>query len=111
MRYLYFLFVVACFPEFDDERAKLYIENPSEDYDGDGLKDAADCDDGNPNIRLEIRYYKDQDGDGFGMETESVLACPNAIPAGYIEEKTRNDEPLPLPSKIALFSAVRRCVV
>ena len=90
MHYFSVLFVVACFPSFDEEQAKSFVENPNEDYDGDRLMDAADCDDGDPNVGPQIRYYKDNDNDGFGVESESILVCPQDVPSGYVEGKERS---------------------
>ena len=37
-----------------------------------------------------IRYYFDGDSDGFGIESQSELACPADKSDGYIEVKIRN---------------------
>ena len=86
------LTLLACFPEIKESEEGRFPENPTDDYDQDGFMDAEDCDDTNPLITLEVRYYADADGDGFGTESDSVLSCPADKPDGYIEEKTRNGQ-------------------
>ena len=78
--------LLACFPEFPANRAIDFVENPAHDYDGDGIYDDEDCDDGNPLIRLESIWYKDDDGDGFGLESQSDWACENEKPDGYVAQ-------------------------
>ena len=82
--------LLACFPEIKNSEELRFPENPYEDYDQDGFLDAEDCDETNPLITLAVRYYRDSDGDGFGSETESELACPADKSDGYIEEKLRD---------------------
>ena len=57
-------------------------------YDGDPYDDASDCDDSNPG--LPQWYYKDADGDGFGLQTDSHLWCPDEKEDGYILSVERN---------------------
>ena len=90
MRTLVLLISVGCFPDFDEERAKLIVDNPNHDFDGDGLLDALDCNDANNDITSPITYYWDGDGDGFPTESISDLACPEEKKDGYVEAKTRN---------------------
>ena len=78
---------LACFPEILESEEKRFPDNPNHDYDDDDYMDAEDCDDRNPDITVEVQYYRDDDGDGFGLESDSVLVCPADKPEGYIEEK------------------------
>ena len=41
----------GCFQELDPDLAKQFPDYPNHDFDGDGLLDAEDCDDSDPNIR------------------------------------------------------------
>ena len=76
---------------------------PAQDNDGDGFTTSQDCNDNDPNIfpgstelcndvddncdgQIDegftiLRYYLDNDGDGYGVPNPSVLSC--AQPAGY----------------------------
>lgn len=49
----------------------------------DGLNE--DCDDAIDEEAIDrVAYYRDADMDGFGDMSMSVLACPGAMPAGYV---------------------------
>jgi len=76
--------MLACFPEIRDGEEERFPENPRHNYDGDPYDDASDCDDSNPDIGLPQWYYKDADGDGFGLQTDSHLWCPDEKEEGYI---------------------------
>lgn len=105
---------LACFPEIKSSEEQRFQKNPNEDFDGDGFtENEGDCDDQNTSVKpneeevcdgfdndcngvvddnpidIEI-YYKDEDGDGFGIEGDSILSCPADKPIGYIEAKERN---------------------
>ena len=83
---------LACFPEIKSSEEQRFQKNPNEDFDGDGFtENEGDCDDQNTSVKpneeevcdgfdndcngvvddnpidIEI-YYKDEDGDGFGIE-------------------------------------------
>ena len=113
---LVLLLQLACFPGIKESEEERFIENPSDDFDGDDYtEDQGDCDDQNPNVSpigIEVcdgfdndcngvvddnpsdivTYYADADGDGFGIESDTELACPADKPDGYIEEKVRNGQ-------------------
>ena len=75
-----FTLLLACYPEFDNKWAERIVDNPSHDYDGDQFtENQGDCNDGNENIILPSEFYRDDDGDGFGEESISVLACPGTM--------------------------------
>ena len=53
-----------------------FPDNPTDDYDGDGLTEqSGDCDDLNPEIQGPSTWYADADGDGFGDASQSVISC------------------------------------
>ena len=87
---LLFLFQLACFPDIKESEEQRFPENPTDDYDEDGFMDAEDCDDANPDITVPQTYYLDSDGDGFGSQTVSELACPSDKSDGYIPAQIRN---------------------
>lgn len=89
------------------------------DEDGDGYYSYEDCDDKNPllypGIAVEVcdgidndcdgtaddglafyTYYRDNDGDGFGTETNSVRDCVAAPPTGYVTNDQDCDDNNPL---------------
>ena len=93
------LTLLACFPEIKESEERRFPENPAIDFDGDTFtENQGDCDDRNPNVKpggdevcdgfdndcngvvddnpsdIQI-YYADNDGDGFGVESDSVLSC------------------------------------
>ena len=82
---------LACFPEISTSEENRFPENPNHNYDGDDFGDAEDCDDSNPDIGLPQWYYKDADGDGFGVQSDSHLWCPDEKEEGYILAVVRND--------------------
>jgi hypothetical protein len=46
----------------------------------------ADCDDTNPNVTVGSTYYRDVDGDGYGVSTMTMSSC--TPPAGYVANNT-----------------------
>ena len=98
--------VLACTapPGYADKAGDLCPETPSasqEDYDGDGLGDACDPDDdgdGTPDaddcdpydveVGAKVRYYRDDDADGFGDPNSLLLAC--SLPTGYVTDNSDN---------------------
>jgi hypothetical protein len=50
------------------------------DEDGDGWSSGSDCDDSDPEKFPRI-WYRDMDGDGYGIRAESIVSCE--IPEGY----------------------------
>ena len=87
---MFILLSFACFPEITTSDEQRFPENPRHNYDGDPYDDASDCDDSNPDIGLPQWYYKDADGDGFGLQTDSHLWCPDEKEDGYILSVERN---------------------
>ena len=109
---LFLLFQIACLPEFDIN-PKNYVDNPTEDFDQDGVTETdGDCDDnddtrfpGNTESCDSIDndcdgtvdeeatdapiWYLDVDGDGFGRENFLTQQCD--APEGYILVKTDAD--------------------
>ena len=105
-RLLPLLLLGACAPDFP---ARLFYDDPSTDFDGDGFTDnAGDCDDSNPtiyptapeicdaldndcdvqvdeDIENKDTWYLDGDGDGQGSILKSVEACrkPEATDQEY----------------------------
>ena len=104
----------GCFPEIRPPEEERFIDNPAVDNDGDTFSEEdGDCNDRDDEIHpgaeelcdgvdndcneiiddnpsdIEI-YYQDMDGDGFGVEGNSILSCPADKPIGYIEAKERN---------------------
>ena len=90
MTILSIVLLAACFPDFNAQTAETFVENPIHDYDGDGLIDAEDCDDGNPDIMRMITVYRDSDGDGFGVINGAINICPQDLEEGYVEAQIRN---------------------
>ncbi|MBN2422812.1 hypothetical protein JXB41_06285 [Candidatus Woesearchaeota archaeon] len=43
-----------------------------------------DCDDTDYNIRGEMTYYRDLDGDGYGNPSAPHSYCPNNVPSDYV---------------------------
>ena len=82
------------------------------DNDGDGANSSVDCDDNNPNVfpgaaelcdgidnncnlqvdegLTQVRYYRDNDNDGFGDSTQSLTDCRQ--PSGYVTDNTDCDD-------------------
>ena len=112
---MYFLLMlIACFPEIRKSEEDRFIDNPSVDNDGDTFSEEdGDCNDRDDEIHPDAEevcdgvdndcneiiddnpndikvYYLDADGDGFGVEGNSILSCPADKPIGYIEAKEKN---------------------
>ena len=117
---------LACFPEIKSSEEQRFQKNPNEDFDGDGFtENEGDCDDQNTSVKpneeevcdgfdndcngvvddnpidIEI-YYKDEDGDGFGIEGDSILSCPADKPIFNIS----GDTPLKLKNSAVEFSSL-----
>lgn len=60
------------------------------DLDGDGIRSNEDCNDNDPT--LPVPWYRDQDGDGFGTESDVVMDCEQ--PEGYVEKGEDCDDTL-----------------
>lgn len=60
------------------------------DKDGDGIASVDDCDDDDPTV--PILWFRDQDGDGFGLEADSLLECVQ--PDGYVDNSLDCDDTL-----------------
>ena len=57
----------ACLTADITKKPSEFPDNPTDDYDGDGLSEFdGDCDDLNQNILGPSLWYEDADGDGFG---------------------------------------------
>lgn len=54
------------------------------DDDNDNRPDTTDCDDFNSSLQDPLTYYRDKDGDGFGVSTETTQACSLNPPTGYV---------------------------
>jgi hypothetical protein len=62
--------------EFDDRLTSI-------DMDGDGVFFADDCDDRDPDVGLEVAWYVDSDGDGYGsLEDDQLISCDTVD--GYV---------------------------
>lgn len=57
-----------------------------------GVADHTDCDDGNPSIHSAIAYYRDADGDGFGIQSDIKVACSTTPPQGYVSNANDCDD-------------------
>ena len=67
------LLLIGCFPQFQN---RSMPDDPTQDYDGDGLTEIeGDCDDRDPGNSLERPWYSDSDGDGFGDAAVTKNAC------------------------------------
>lgn len=52
---------------------------------GSEVCDGADQDcDGQVDENVQVAYYRDADGDGYGLQTQTTPGCPSAIPSGYV---------------------------
>ena len=67
-----FVSLLSCISSFPE---KSIIDNPNDDYDGDGLTEIdGDCDDDDKDIQ-KIIWYVDGDGDGFGLDSLQTESC------------------------------------
>ena len=90
--------------------------NNYDDVDGDGLTTCdGDCDDYNISSVEQVYFYRDNDGDGFGVENDAQLECPRNQPVGYVEGSHRlgelafdcdDEEPLVHPDAIEVCDDV-----
>ena len=81
MKFLLPIFLTACISVFPE--LKL-VDNPNDDFDGDGLTEVdGDCDDNNVEVK-KIVWYVDADGDGFGLDSLQTESCTR--PEGYAEQ-------------------------
>ena len=75
-----------------------FPDNPTDDYDGDGLTEqSGDCDDLNPEVLGPSTWYADSDGDGYGDSSQSVVSCLNELLAldettNYVEKSDDCDD-------------------
>ena len=58
------------------------------DLDGDGFRSSEDCDDNDPTV--PVRWYRDEDGDGFGSDLDMLIDC--GTPEGYVENNQDCDD-------------------
>ena len=118
---MYWLLITACYVE------KPSIADPDNDAivvvdsDGDGFASEEDCDDDNPNINpnmdeicdgvdndcndeidegVEIDFYLDGDGDGFGNADAVVQACSQPEGAVANQNDCDDDNPQIYPSQV-----------
>ncbi len=61
--------------DFDDDSGIV-------DADGDGVPASEDCDDTDPSVGAATTWYADEDGDGYGNDDRTVLACE--APDGFV---------------------------
>ena len=62
------MFFGACISSFPIGKEE-FVDNPTHDFDNDGLSENdGDCDDNRNDIQKKI-WYVDADGDGFGLES------------------------------------------
>ncbi len=65
------------------------------DKDGDGYGDnclaGPDCNDNNSAIHTPVTYYKDADGDGYGVVDTTTDVCSLTPPAGYADNSSGFD--------------------
>lgn len=101
MRFSLLLFLLACTSE--KPVIEENITNSIQDIDGDGYVLEDDCDENNPLVNIsaeelcdgidnncdgevdegvQITYYLDYDGDGFGDDTRPLESC--SLPVGYV---------------------------
>lgn len=53
------------------------------DADGDGYVSGSDCNDSDPSVTLGATWFQDQDGDGYGDHSITLMACMQ--PPGYVD--------------------------
>ena len=58
------------------------------DLDGDGFRSNEDCDDNDPTV--PVRWYRDEDGDGFGTDLDMIIDCDT--PEGYVDNNQDCDD-------------------
>ena len=102
----------ACAPEFPTNQLDDFVDNPEQDWDGDGqTENDGDCDDSNATVYLNAEevcdnidndcngtvdddaidaqdWYLDQDSDGFGLQVAQVYACDQ--PDRYVLKRINN---------------------
>ena len=80
MRLLSIIFAFGCVTADITKVSGEFPDNPTDDYDGDGLTEQnGDCDDLNPDVLGPSQWFADADGDGFGDPSQAVEACLNAL--------------------------------
>ena len=60
------------------------------DRDGDGVPTDRDCDDDDPSVFDEQQYFRDTDGDGFGVRSDRFTLCASVPPEGYADRARDN---------------------
>ena len=74
------LFYISCVTSEITKVAGEFPDNPTHDYDGDGLTEqTGDCDDLNHEVLGPSLWYADVDADGFGDAGQGVEACLSAL--------------------------------
>ncbi len=62
------------------------------DLDKDGFLAGVDCNDNNPLLTVLKVYYKDADGDGMGLASQTKNVCSLTPPTGYVSNSSdKND--------------------
>ncbi len=70
-------------------RGKVWVKRGYRDVDNDGWSSITDCDDNDRTITT-YTWYRDSDGDGYGLSTGSTQACTQ--PSGYVANSTDCDD-------------------
>lgn len=77
------LFISGCVNSFPKEKSDSFPDNPTSDFDRDGLTEQlGDCDDLDPAVDSPLTFYRDADDDGYGDQTETKQSCEQ--PEGYV---------------------------
>lgn len=61
-----------------------------DDADGDGVPNDEDCDPLNPDVVVDATFYFDGDGDGWGVEDETLEGCQATPPPGWVRDAPDN---------------------